>query len=359
MSETEAAPQEAREFDPRDSDTSANIDISALRGTAESIFRQALEQTRMAIAISDPHADDNPMVYVNEAFVRLTGYKREEAVGRNCRFLQGPETSRESVDTIRRAIAERKVRVVEMLNYRKDGSTFWNALHVGPIFDDEGRLTHFYGSQWDVTDTVDKRNTIALQAAVSDELQHRTKNLFGVIISIVRLSARGETDPRALAEKIEARVEALSRAHAISIADERDSRARSLHDLVSAVLEPYETERPGRVEIGGAIVRVPRAAVTPVGLMLHELATNALKYGAFSARDGTVSVRWHREGDRLHLRWTEKGGPSVAAPERAHGGTGSRIVEGVLRTLGATIAYDWPPTGMTASLDLDLREDVG
>lgn len=342
------------ELDPAAHDSSGNPDLASLSISPTKLFEQALEQTRMAVAISDPHAPDAPLIYVNQAFIELTGYAREEAIGRNCRFLQGPDTDPAARDAIRRAIEEEEVRVVEILNYRKDGSTFWNSLHVGPIYDKSGRLTHFYGSQWNASEVVAKRKRIALQESLAKEMLHRTGNLFGVIASIVRLSARGETDAAALAEKVDARIQALGRAHRISLSHSRVAEETTdLKRLILTILEPYANDRAERIALSGDATAIPAAAVTPIGLMVHELATNAIKYGALSAPEGRIAIDWTRAAeDGVRLVWTETGGPAVEGTPVDGLGTGSRIVEGVLRGIGASIDYDWSTTGLSATLVL-------
>ena len=98
-------------------------------------FAAAMRATRMPMLITDPRQPDNPIVFVNDAFGRLTGYTREETLGRNCRFLQGPGTNAEDIDRIRQAIADLVPIEVELLNYKKDGSIFWNRVLVSPVFD--------------------------------------------------------------------------------------------------------------------------------------------------------------------------------------------------------------------------------
>ncbi|RUP22833.1 MAG: PAS domain-containing protein [Methylobacterium sp.] len=115
-------------------------------------FAAAVRATRMPMIITDPAQHDNPIVFVNDAFLKLTGYTRMEVVGRNCRFLQGPDTEAAAVDRLRVAIRREEDIRVDLLNYRKDGSTFQNALYVGPVRDEAGRVVYFFASQLDVSE---------------------------------------------------------------------------------------------------------------------------------------------------------------------------------------------------------------
>ncbi|PSP83370.1 hypothetical protein BRC83_07160 [Halobacteriales archaeon QS_1_68_17] len=112
---------------------------------------QAMDEAPVGITISDPHRPDNPLIYVNDSFERMTGYAREESLGRNCRFLQGPETSEEPVDAIREAVRNGESVAVELINYTKSGEQFWNKVSIAPIEDETGRVTHFVGFQSDIT----------------------------------------------------------------------------------------------------------------------------------------------------------------------------------------------------------------
>ena len=115
------------------------------------VFFAAVQMSRMPMCLSDPDRPDNPLVFVNHAFEELTGYHEKEVIGRNCRFLQGPDTDPAAVTEISRAVAAHADVSVELYNYRKDGSGFWNALFLSPVFNDDGQLIYFFASQLDVT----------------------------------------------------------------------------------------------------------------------------------------------------------------------------------------------------------------
>jgi diguanylate cyclase (GGDEF)-like protein/PAS domain S-box-containing protein len=125
-------------------------------GELPAVLLRAVDTAGDGITIADARSADEPLVYVNEAFLTLTGYTRDQALGRNCRFLQGPDTDVAQVrDMGRRLAAEREVHVV-LRNYRRDGTAFWNELRVTPVHDGAGRLTHFIGHQRDVSARVDR-----------------------------------------------------------------------------------------------------------------------------------------------------------------------------------------------------------
>src|SRR5438046_4389578 len=106
---------------------------------------EAIASVGVVILITDPHQPDNPIIYVNPAFERLTGYGAADALGRNCRFLQGADTDPSAVAEIRQALKEERGLRVELLNYRKDGNSFWNDLTISPLRDATGRVTHYVG----------------------------------------------------------------------------------------------------------------------------------------------------------------------------------------------------------------------
>jgi PAS domain S-box-containing protein len=128
---------------------------------------RALESTAEGITIADARLPDNPLIYINTGFERITGYSKRSVIGRNCRFLQGPKTDPETSDIIRQAIRENKDCTVEILNYRKDGKPFWNRLSINPVRDGQGQVTHYIGVQSDIT----------VRKNVEDALIHAKKEL--------------------------------------------------------------------------------------------------------------------------------------------------------------------------------------
>lgn len=157
----------------------ARIDAEITRlGTGSDPFAGAVRATRMPMMITDPRRPDNPIVFVNDAFSKLTGYQRDEILGRNCRFLQGPQTNREDVARIRDAIERRIPIELDLRNHRKDGTVFWNRLLVSPVFDANGELTYYFASQFDVT--LEKDRLVNLQRdrdALEAEAVQRSQDL--------------------------------------------------------------------------------------------------------------------------------------------------------------------------------------
>lgn len=132
------------------------------------LMRRALSNTAEGIAISDPSLPDNPLIYVNEGFEKLTGYTTQEVLGKNCRFLQSDQTDPAVAEEIRGAIRDRRPCVVELLNRRKNGKTFWNRLSITPVRDPAGNVTHFIGVQSDITNRKEAEEALSL---ARDELQ--------------------------------------------------------------------------------------------------------------------------------------------------------------------------------------------
>ncbi len=150
-------------------------------GPGRNALFSAMQLTRMPMILTDPHQPDNPIIYANRAFTEMSGYASEELIGRNCRFLQGKDTSPEVLASVRHAINTRSRVATDIVNYRKDGRRFVNELYISPVFDSDGGLLYFFGSQVDVTAHTQARLTLQL------DLIERERHVLGRIAAGIPL----------------------------------------------------------------------------------------------------------------------------------------------------------------------------
>ncbi|MDD1636256.1 MAG: PAS domain-containing protein [Methylococcaceae bacterium] len=150
-----------------------NFQVEKDAGIIPQILTQILDGSVNGITLSDPDQDDNPIVYANKAFELITGYSKEETVGRNCRFLQGQERDQEELQQIRDAIKNAKPVEVTLKNFRKNGELFYNRLSITPLFDNEGHLIYFLGVQYDVTEQVLAQQEIKTLTDALNTLQNQ------------------------------------------------------------------------------------------------------------------------------------------------------------------------------------------
>jgi two-component sensor histidine kinase len=182
------------------------------------------------------------------------------------------------------------------------------------------------------------------------EAEHRTKNVLQAVQTVVHLSQAQTAED--LKQVIEGRIQALANAHGL-LAQSRWVDA-DLAELVRQELAPYlQQERP-RARIDGPHVPVLPSVAQAIAVMLHELATNAAKYGALSAIDGYVEIRWIRlSNDRLVLTWAETGGPVITPPSRR--GFGTHVMETLIKLdLGGELRFDWRPAGLVCKIELQV-----
>ncbi|MEE1923995.1 hybrid sensor histidine kinase/response regulator [Pseudomonas sp. 148P] len=207
-------------------DDSSTADLSS---HPKDIFFAAVETTRMPMIVTNPNAADNPIIFANQAFLDMTGYTSAEIVGRNCRFLQGPDTDREVIDSIREAIEGRYDFSTEILNYRKDGSSFWNALFISPIFNEAGELIYFFASQLDVSrrrdaeDALHQSQKMEALGQLTGGIAHDFNNLLQVMGGYIDLI-------RSAAEKPEPDLDRIRRStfHARSAVDKASTLTKQL-----------------------------------------------------------------------------------------------------------------------------------
>lgn len=175
--------------------------IQANRGPqGHDIFFAAVQMSRMPMILTDPHQHDNPIVFANQAFENLTGYAQAEIIGRNCRFLQGPATDQETVSRIRQNIAGQEDVHEDIFNYRKDGSAFWNALFISPVFDPDGKLLYFFASQLDVTKrreaeaVLQQAQRLETLGSMASSVAHEFNNLMTIVLGNLRHMGRDIAD---------------------------------------------------------------------------------------------------------------------------------------------------------------------
>ena len=207
-------------------DNSATSDVSH---EGKNIFFAAVETTRMPMLVTDPKQPDNPIIFANNAFTDMTGYQVDELLGRNCRFLQGPETDRSVVGQIREAVEQEREISVEIINYRKDGSTFWNALFVSPVYNDAGELTYYFASQLDVSrrrdaeDALRQAQKMEALGQLTGGIAHDFNNLLQVMMGYIDIIQRTAEKPSFDQERI-----VRSATHAKSAAERASTLTQQL-----------------------------------------------------------------------------------------------------------------------------------
>ncbi|EUB98349.1 signal transduction histidine kinase [Rhizobium sp. CF080] len=311
----------------------------------------AFQRTRMPMVVSDARQSDFPIVLANDAFLDLTGYSADEILGRNCRLLQGEATSRTALAQIRAAITQQREATIEILNYKKDGTPFWNQLHLSPIHDVQGELAYYFASQIDVTDY---RRVEILEEAEHRlllEVDHRTKNVLAIVDSVVRLSR--SDNAASYAASVQQRVQALSRTHMLLA--EKGWQEVELADIIRTQVQVFDN---CDIEIEGPVVMIPAPSAQPIGLAIHELAANAAVHGALSKRQGRLSINWVQDGPALTITWHERGGPKPA--KEPGSGFGNILLGAVVEEqLGGHISRAWRDEGLLLVIELPPLNRVG
>lgn len=226
----------------------------------------------------------------------------------------------------------------------KDGRYRWFLSRSKPVRDESGQITHWFGTNTDITEQRDQADQIKL---LLDEVNHRAKNMLATVQAIARRSNR-EQSIGEFVDQLERRVASLALNQDILV--NRKWSEIPLHELVSRQLA-FVGEAAGSLELAGPELWLTPRAAEIIGMALHELATNSLKYGSLSAREGKVMITWLRLPDDagLEITWREEGGPAVSAPQRS--GFGSRLIVQVpSRSLDADVTLDYLPSGIVWTL---------
>ncbi len=192
------------------------------------------------------------------------------------------------------------------------------------------------------------------QTMLAGEMSHRVKNLFALVNTMIRFGAKSAKDKDDFSKSLSGRIQALAEAHHLVLAGEATASALELEQIIRSVIEPHQSENALRFGLAGSPLSIKPESISGLALVVNELATNAIKYGALAADEGTVAISWSTEDDQLSVRWEERGGAAVeAAPDRI--GFGSRLLDGtIVRQFGGTFLHDWQREGVVVSIRLPL-----
>lgn len=330
---------------------------AALRGVQDDL-RLLIDSTADAIFCVDRQGLPT---LCNAAFMRMLGFEREEdVIGKDLHAMihpsrhDGSPYPRDESAIIRAAKSGEPAHVEGEVFCRRDGTGFPVEYWLRPMLRD-GKLQ---GAVCTFVDVTERRHAEEQQALLLRELDHRMKNLFAVTAGVVALSARSALTPQDMAKTIRGRLDALARAHLLirpgSPGGDSVVHGTTLAKLVGAIVAPYaDPDNAGdsqRAVIEGPDVPISGDAATSLALVLHELATNAAKYGALSTADGHIRISWTVTQGQLALIWEEQGGPPIeSAPKREGFGTllARRSAEG---NLGGKIAFNWKRGGLLVQL---------
>ncbi len=320
------------------------IDITE-RKRIEAALRESEQRLRWLGAIVESSSDaiiskdlDGIIASWNQGAERIFGYTADEAIGQPITILIPPDRQDEERAIVTRIERGEHIGSFETVRKCKDGRMIPISLTVSPVKNASGTIV---GASKVARDITQRKRTEEKVAMLVAEAEHRSKNLLANVQAIIKLS-RSDTFED-LRQKIEGRIQALANVHSLFVAT-RWSGAE-LSSIILQELAPYAERNGTRVRTEGPEILLEPNVAQSIAVALHELATNAAKYGALSVADGRLDITWLREkGGRLRLRWTETGGPPVQTPTRR--GFGARIVNEMVGQVKGEARLDWRPEGL-------------
>jgi PAS domain S-box-containing protein len=321
------------------------------REQAEAALLESEQRLRFLASIVESSDDaivsknlDGIITSWNSGAERVFGYTAEEAVGQPITIVIPQDRQDEERGILTRIRRGERIDHFETVRQRKHGSLIVVSLTVSPVKNAEGKIV---GASKIARDITEQKRAQEQIATLAREAEHRSKNLLATVQATVSLS-QSDT-PDGLKQAIEGRILALAKVHSLFV--ETRWIGAELSTIATQELSPYSEKGKWRVQIDGPQVLLEPNAAQVVAVTLHELATNAAKYGALTVPNGQISLKWLHEADgRLTLQWREIGGPPVKTPK--HQGFGTRVIERTIGQLKGKARFDWHADGLVCEITL-------
>jgi PAS domain S-box-containing protein len=343
-------PFSARELVAR---VTANLQLAKVRSQAVAAIRESEQQLRSLAAIVESSDDaivskdlNGVITSWNKGAERVFGYTAEEAIGQPITILIPQDRQDEERTILTRIRRGERIDHFETVRQRKHGSLIAVSLTISPVKNAQGKIV---GASKIARDVTEQKRSQEQIATLAREAEHRSKNLLANVQAMVNLSQADAVDD--LKKVIEGRIQALANVHSLFVATRWIGA--ELSTIARQELAPYSKMGETRVRINGPEVLLKPDAAQALAVTLHELATNAAKYGSLSVSNGQIELNWsHQDDGRLNLRWTEMGGPPVREPTRK--GFGGRIIEQMIGQLKGETRLDWRAEGLVCEITLQL-----
>ena len=295
----------------------------------------------------------------NKGAERIFGYEANEMIGKPISLLIPPDRPDEEPSILARLRKGQRIEHYETVRRRKTGELIDISLSVSPLADATGKIV---GASKIARDITVRRQAQEVQSLLLGEMRHRINNLFAITNALVTLSARMSKTPLEMEAAIKERLAALSRAQQLTRrgliqAESEFSGQPTLKGLIHAIFAPYVTagsNSPERIVVTGCDQEINDSAVTSIALLLHELATNAAKYGALSASAGVVHIDCSSKEDWLVMTWEERGGPPIKGPPNREGFGGSLARKIVANQFSGRFSNEWNSSGLTIRIEIPL-----
>jgi PAS domain S-box-containing protein len=328
---------------------------------------QALEESRASLATIVDSVDqiiwtarpDGYHDFFNRRWYEFTGAEPGTTDGEGWACLFHPDDRDRTFARWKHSLATGEPYEIEYRMRHHSGVYRWMLGRAHAVRGEDGRVLRWMGT---CTDIHERKASAEQLELAGKELSHRIKNIFAVVSGLVALTARRFPGCQDFADELLDHLTTLGEAHDYARPHGRDGEPAegnaTVLGLTRRLLRPYALGACERVELSGDDVPIAPGAVTPFSLAVHELATNAAKYGAFASSGGQVSVRGERAGDRFVLHWCERGGATVQPPQRT--GFGTRLVDLSLRDqLAGELTRTWHPEGLEVHVSVPMQRLAG